>query len=88
LVPQVLATIQAAAWPGRRPGAGTRDEPADEVIVSDVPPSAASVGGGVLATKQQTAHALGVATLGSLFLALAGDGAGIRNGCSSWSPSR
>jgi hypothetical protein len=32
----------------------------------------------VLTTTQQTALALGVATLGSLFLALAADGTGVR----------
>ena len=47
------------------------------VVLSDV--SAAGVGGGVFATTQQAALALGVATLGGLFLALAGDAAGIRN---------
>jgi hypothetical protein len=31
-----------------------------------------------MTTTQQTALALGVATLGSLFLALAGDGTGVR----------
>jgi hypothetical protein len=34
----------------------------------------------VLTTTQQTALALGVATLGSLFIALAGDGVGMRDG--------
>ena len=61
-------------------GQGLVMSPLMGVVLSDVPPSAAGVGGGVLATTQQTALALGVATLGSLFLALAGDGAGIRNG--------
>jgi len=34
----------------------------------------------VLTTTQQTALALGVATLGSLFIALSGDGVGMRYG--------
>ena len=34
----------------------------------------------MLTTTQQTALALGVATLGSLFIALAGDGVGMRDG--------
>ena len=38
----------------------------------------AGAGTGMLTTTQQTALALGVATLGSLFLALAGDGTGVR----------
>ena len=33
-----------------------------------------------MTTTQQTALALGVATLGSLFIAFAGDGVGMRNG--------
>jgi hypothetical protein len=41
------------------------------VVLSEVPPPVAGVGSGVLTTTQQTALALGVATLGSLFLALA-----------------
>jgi MFS family permease len=61
-------------------GQGLVMSPLMGVVLSDVPPAAAGVGGGVLATTQQTALALGVATLGSLFLAMAGDGAGIRNG--------
>ncbi len=60
-------------------GQGLVMSPLFGVVLSDVPPASAGVGGGVLATTQQTALALGVATLGSLFLALAGDGTGIRN---------
>ncbi len=50
------------------------------VVLSDVPQASAGAGSGVLTTTQQTALALGVATLGSLFLALAGDGTGVRTG--------
>ncbi|MER6125544.1 MFS transporter [Streptomyces sp. NPDC001795] len=40
------------------------------LILSEVPPARAGVGSGVMVTTQQSALALGVATLGSLFLAL------------------
>lgn len=40
------------------------------LMLSDVPAHRAGVGGGVMVTTQQSALALGVATLGSLFLAL------------------
>ncbi|WP_189319904.1 MFS transporter [Streptomyces flaveus] len=40
------------------------------VILSEVPPARGGVGSGVMITAQQSALALGVATLGSLFLAL------------------
>ncbi|MET8225018.1 MFS transporter [Streptomyces sp. NPDC005301] len=40
------------------------------VVLSEVPAVRAGVGGGVMITTQQSALALGVATLGSLFLAL------------------
>ncbi|MGZ9928467.1 MFS transporter [Streptomyces sp. NC-S4] len=40
------------------------------LMLSDVPADRAGVGGGVMITAQQSALALGVATLGSLFLAL------------------
>ena len=49
-------------------------------MLSEVPPSSAGAASGVLTTTQQTALALGVATLGSLFIALAGDGVGMRDG--------
>jgi EmrB/QacA subfamily drug resistance transporter len=42
------------------------------VVLSDVPVSAAGVGSGVLTTTQQVALAVGVATLGTLFVSLAG----------------
>ncbi|MGW6975909.1 MFS transporter [Streptomyces sp. NPDC054952] len=41
------------------------------LMLSDVPADRAGVGGGVMVTTQQSALALGVATVGSLFLALA-----------------
>ncbi|MEU2114687.1 MFS transporter [Streptomyces sp. NPDC016459] len=40
------------------------------VVLSEVPPERAGVGSGVMVTAQQSALALGVATLGSLFLSL------------------
>ncbi|MEU1294953.1 MULTISPECIES: MFS transporter [unclassified Streptomyces] len=40
------------------------------VVLSEVPSARAGVGGGVLVTTQQSALALGVATLGTLFLSL------------------
>jgi EmrB/QacA subfamily drug resistance transporter len=58
-------------------GQGLLMSPLFGVVLSQVPAAAAGAGSGVLTTTQQTALALGVATLGSLFLALAGDGAGV-----------
>ncbi len=52
-------------------GQGLVMSPLFGVVLSDVPPAVAGAGSGVLTTTQQTALALGVATLGSLFLALA-----------------
>ena len=48
------------------------------VILSEVPPARAGVGSGVMITTQQSALALGVATLGTLFLSLV-PGMGMRN---------
>ncbi|MFJ8779534.1 MFS transporter [Streptomyces sp. NPDC102476] len=48
------------------------------IVLSEVPPSRAGVGSGVMVTTQQVSLALGVATLGSLFLALA-PGMGMRD---------
>ncbi|WP_329457983.1 MFS transporter [Streptomyces sp. NBC_01497] len=45
------------------------------IVLSDVPAERAGVGSGVMVTTQQSALALGVATLGSLFLTLSGTGA-------------
>ncbi len=58
-------------------GQGLVMSPLFGIVLSEVPPAVAGAGSGVLTTTQQTALALGVATLGSLFLALAGDGTGI-----------
>ncbi|MFE3324939.1 MFS transporter [Streptomyces sp. NPDC059176] len=48
------------------------------IILSEVPPARAGVGSGVMITTQQSALALGVATLGTLFLGLV-PGLGMRN---------
>ncbi|MFF3154638.1 MFS transporter [Streptomyces sp. NPDC057910] len=48
------------------------------LMLSDIPGDRAGVGGGVVVTTQQSALALGVATLGTLFLALA-PSAGMRD---------
>ena len=48
------------------------------VVLSEVPAERAGVGSGVMVTTQQSALALGVATLGSLFLSLAAS-AGVRD---------
>lgn len=48
------------------------------IVLSEVPPARAGVGGGVMTTTQQSALALGVATLGTLFLSLT-PGLGMRN---------
>jgi EmrB/QacA subfamily drug resistance transporter len=58
-------------------GQGLVMSPLFGIVLSEVPPAVAGAGAGVLTTTQQSALALGVATLGSLFLALAGDGTGI-----------
>jgi len=46
------------------------------LILADVPPQLAGVGGGVLVTLQQSGLALGVATLGTLYLAIGAGGDG------------
>jgi EmrB/QacA subfamily drug resistance transporter len=56
-------------------GQGLVMSPLFGIVLSEVPPAVAGAGSGVLTTTQQTALALGVATLGSLFLALTADGA-------------
>lgn len=61
-------------------GQGLIMSPLFGVVLSEVPPAEAGVGGGVLTTTQQTALALGVATLGSLFLTMAADRTGVRTG--------
>jgi len=88
----ILGGTVLAGWPGLSVlslapglavaglGQGLVMSPLFGVVLSEVPPVTAGAGSGVLTTTQQTALALGVATLGSLFLALAGDGTGIRDG--------
>jgi EmrB/QacA subfamily drug resistance transporter len=61
-------------------GQGLVMSPLFGIVLSEVPPAVAGAGSGVLTTTQQTALALGVATLGSLFLTMASDGAGVRTG--------
>jgi hypothetical protein len=61
-------------------GQGLVMSPLFGLVLSEVPPAVAGAGGGVLTTTQQTALALGVATLGTLFLALARDGVVMRDG--------
>jgi EmrB/QacA subfamily drug resistance transporter len=61
-------------------GQGLVMSPLFGVVLSEVPPTAAGAGSGVLTTTLQTGLALGVATLGSLFLTLADDGTGVRTG--------
>jgi MFS family permease len=61
-------------------GQGLVMSPLFGVVLSEVPPAVAGAGGGVMTTTQQTALALGVATLGSLFITFSGDGVGMRNG--------
>ncbi|WTT92134.1 MFS transporter [Streptomyces sp. NBC_00076] len=48
------------------------------IVLSEVPPARAGVGSGVMSTAQQSALALGVATLGTLFLSLV-PGLGMRD---------
>lgn len=61
-------------------GQGLVMSPLFGIVLSEVPAAVAGAGSGVLTTTQQTALALGVATLGSMFLAMAGDGTGVRTG--------
>jgi hypothetical protein len=61
-------------------GQGLVMSPLFGVVLSEVPPASAGAASGVLTTTQQVALALGVATLGSLFITLAGDGVGMRDG--------
>jgi MFS family permease len=88
----ILGGTVAAAWPhvpllALAPGMavaglgqGLIMSPLFGVVLSEVPPASAGAASGVLATTQQVALALGVATLGSLFIALAADGTGMRDG--------
>jgi predicted MFS family arabinose efflux permease len=87
----VLAAVTVSGWPRLGPldlapgmalvgiGNGLVLPPLFRVVLSGVPADRAGVGGGVLVTTQQTSLALGVATLGSLFLSLeAPGGPGLR----------
>jgi len=79
----VLVLTALAGWPHLTPldlapgmiiagyGQGLLMSPLFRVVLSDVPAERAGIGSGVLVTTQQSALALGVATLGSLFLSLA-----------------
>ena len=53
-------------------GQGMVMSPLFRIVLSHVPATRAGVGSGVLVTTQQSSLALGVATLGSLFLSLSG----------------
>jgi MFS family permease len=59
-------------------GQGMVMSPLIGIVLADVPARWAGVGSGVFVTTQQTALALGVATLGSLFLSLAAGPVGVR----------
>jgi MFS family permease len=88
----ILAVTVIATWPHvsllalapgmvvAGAGQGLVMSPLFGLVLSEVPPASAGAGSGVLTTTQQVALALGVATLGSLFIALAGDGVGMRDG--------
>jgi len=81
-----LAATLLVAWPHVDPlnmapamavagaGQGLIIPPLFGFVLAGVPASRAGVGTGVLTTTQQTALALGVATLGSLFLSLSAPG--------------
>jgi MFS family permease len=88
---RVLAAGAASSWPHLSPlslapgmalaglGNGLVLPPLFRVVLSGVPADRAGIGGGVLVTTQQVSLALGVATLGSLFLSLeAPGGPGLR----------
>ncbi|WP_377274206.1 MFS transporter [Peterkaempfera sp. SMS 1(5)a] len=88
----VLVITFLRGWPGLGPldllpgtalagaGQGLVMTPLFRVVLADVPVERAGVGSGVLVTTQQSGLALGVATLGTLFLSLAPAGAlGMRN---------
>jgi EmrB/QacA subfamily drug resistance transporter len=74
----VLALAPGMAVAGL--GQGLVMSPLFGVVLSEVPAASAGAASGVLTTTQQVALALGVATLGSLFITLAGDGVGMRDG--------
>ncbi|QMU68225.1 MFS transporter [Streptacidiphilus sp. P02-A3a] len=67
LSPLVLLPGMAIAGTGQ----GLVMPPLIRLVLSEIPTERAGVGGGILATTQQSSLALGVATLGTLFLTLA-----------------
>jgi hypothetical protein len=78
----VLTVTVATDWSGLSPlvllpgmviagtGQGLVMPPLIRLVLSEIPAERAGVGGGILATTQQSSLALGVATLGTLFLTL------------------
>jgi EmrB/QacA subfamily drug resistance transporter len=74
LWPNVDAVNLAPAMTVAGIGQGLVMSPLFGFVLAGVPAARAGVGSGILTTTQQTALALGVATLGSLFLSLAGTG--------------
>jgi EmrB/QacA subfamily drug resistance transporter len=80
----VLALVALTLWPDVNPwklavpmliagfGSGLVMVPLMGVVVSQVPPAQAGLGSGILLTSQQTCLALGAATVGTAYLALAG----------------
>ncbi|MEZ0091649.1 MFS transporter [Streptacidiphilus sp. EB129] len=78
----VLAVTVLTDWSGLSPlvllpgmaiagtGQGLVMPPLIRLVLSEIPAERAGVGGGILATTQQSSLALGVATLGTLFLTL------------------
>ncbi|MGF1425720.1 MFS transporter [Kitasatospora sp. LaBMicrA B282] len=78
----VLALTVLTDWSGLSPltllpgmlvagtGQGLVMPPLIRLVLSEVPLESAGVGGGILATTQQSSLALGVATLGTLFLSV------------------
>ncbi len=79
-----VAGTVAAGWPHLGPlslapamvvqgfGQGMALSTLFRIVLSEVPPERAGVGGGALVTTQQSSLALGVATLGTLFLSASG----------------
>ena len=79
----VLAVTVFTDWSGLSPlvllpgmaiagtGQGLVMPPLIRLVLSEIPSERAGVGGGLLATTQQSSLALGVATLGTIFLTLA-----------------
>ncbi len=86
----LLAATIVHGWPGLGPltmapglavaglGQGLILPALFRIVLADVPTARAGVGGGVMATAQQSSIALGMALLGALFLALA-PAAGMRD---------